>query len=280
MGRPMALNLLRAGFDVAVWARRPETAAPLVQSGAKLLPSPIALAAESDIVFLCLTADADVEQIALGVAQQEGLIQGVRKGTVIVDHSTISADLTRRLHEQFLDKGANWLDAPVSGGNKGATAGTLAIMVGGEATALDKVRPLLNVLGKTIVHMGGSGAGQVTKACNQMFLLANIEAVAEAAQLARAHGLDFATLRQALLAGSGASVALEVFGDRMAQRNFAPGVEARLHHKDFAIIMDTAAHSGCPLPLSAVVWQQLNALMAAGYSREDSASLLRVLEKS
>jgi 2-hydroxy-3-oxopropionate reductase len=151
-------------------------------------------------------------------------------------------------------------------------------MAGGSATALDRVRPLLAVLGKTIVHVGASGAGQVAKACNQMVMVAAIEACAEAARLATAHGLDFGRVRAALLAGSAGSRVLDVFGGRMAARDFAAGVEARLHHKDYAIFMDAAARAGCPLPVSAQVWQQLNTLMAQGWGRDDTASLLRVLE--
>jgi 2-hydroxy-3-oxopropionate reductase len=178
------------------------------------------------------------------------------------------------LHEHGID----FLDAPVSGGSVGARDATLAIMAGGSATALDRVRPLLAVLGKTIVHVGASGAGQVAKACNQMVMVAAIEACAEAARLATAHGLDFGRVRAALLAGSAGSRVLDVFGGRMAARDFAAGVEARLHHKDYAIFMDAAARAGCPLPVSAQVWQQLNTLMAQGWGRDDTASLLRVLE--
>jgi 2-hydroxy-3-oxopropionate reductase len=186
--------------------------------------------------------------------------------------------LARRLAARLAAAGAAYLDAPVSGGGVGARDATLSIMVGGEAAALERVRPLLAQLGRTIVHVGASGAGQVAKLCNQMVMVAAIEAGAEAARLAAAHGLDFSLVRQALQAGSAASRVLDVFGGRMAARDFAAGVEARLHHKDYAIVMDAAARAGVALPVAAAVGQQLNALMGRGWGRHDSAALLRVLE--
>ena len=171
------------------------------------------------------------------------------------------------------------VDAPVSGGVVGAEAGTLAIMAGAEAVTLARVRPLLGVLGKRIVHIGPPGAGQVAKACNQMIMVTAIQACAEAVRLASAHGVDVAAVRQALMGGSAGSKVLEVMGAKMVERDFAAGIEARLHHKDFAILMDEAARLGAPLPVAAQVWQQLNALMGAGWGREDTSSLLRVLER-
>jgi 2-hydroxy-3-oxopropionate reductase len=151
-------------------------------------------------------------------------------------------------------------------------------MWGGKPELEARLRPLFDVLGKTVVHVGGSGAGQVAKACNQMIMVAAIEASAEAARLAAASGIDFAKVRSAMLGGSAGSRVLDVFGDRMAARDFAAGVEARLHHKDYALLMDEAARLGTPLPVSAAVWQQLNALMARGWGQDDTSSLLRVLE--
>lgn len=275
IGRPLAEHLLRAGHDLGVWARRAEAAQPLVAAGAALFPTPAALAAHAEIVFTVVTGSADVEQLALG---PDGFIEGAPRGATIVDHSTIAPDAARKIAARLAGRGVDFLDAPVSGGGAGAQAGTLAVMVGGETAALDRVRPLLDLYAKTVVHVGASGAGQVAKACNQMTMVATIQACAEAARLAAAHGVDFGRLRGPLSRGSAASRVLEVFGDRMARRDFAAGVEARLHHKDYAIVMDAAARVGCPLPVAAAVSQQLNALMARGMGRDDTAGLLRLLE--
>ncbi|MDK9724935.1 MAG: NAD(P)-dependent oxidoreductase [Sterolibacteriaceae bacterium MAG5] len=275
MGRPMAENLLRAGHELLVWARRAESAQPLLDLGARVLPSPEALAREVDVLFVVVTASADVEQVLLGA---QGALHGLRPGAVVVDHSTIAPAAARRIAAALARCGADFLDAPVSGGGVGAANATLSIMVGGEAAALARVRPLLEKLGKTIVHVGPSGAGQVAKACNQMVMVAAIQACAEAARLADAHGVDFGPVREAMLAGSAGSRVLDVFGGRMARRDFAAGVEARLHHKDYALFMDEAARLGAPLPVAAQVWQQLNGLMARGWGRDDSAGLLRLLE--
>lgn len=275
MGLPMARHLQQAGHRLHLWARRPESVAPFAGSGAVVHDSPAALAAATEVAFTVVTASADVEQLALGA---EGLIHGARPGWVYVDMSTIAPASARRIAAAFEARGAAMLDAPVSGGAQGAQDATLAIMVGGRADVLERLRPLLACLGRTIVHVGGSGAGQVAKACNQMIMVAAIEACAEAMHLANAHGVDLAAVRSALLGGSAASRVLEVMGERMVRRDFAAGIESRLHHKDFGILMDEAARLGAPLPIAAQVWQQLNALMAGGGGRDDTSALLTVLE--
>lgn len=275
MGRPMAEHLQRAGHRLHLWSRRPESVAPFAASGALVHDSPAALAAATDVAFSIVTASADVEQLVLG---DGGLAHGARAGWVHVDMSTIAPASARRVARALEARGAAMLDAPVSGGAQGAQDATLAIMVGGQADVLERVRPLFACLGRTIVHVGDSGAGQVAKACNQMIMVAAIEACAEAMHLANAHGVDLAAVRAALTGGSAASRVLEVMGDRMVRRDFAAGIESRLHHKDFGILMDEAAKLGAPLPVGAQVWQQLNALMAAGGGGGDTSSLLRVLE--
>ena len=275
MGLPMAGHLLAAGHDVAVWARRPESAAPIVAAGAVACGSPAELAARSEVVISIVTASADVEQLAFGPG---GLIEGFAPGSIHVDMSTIAPGTARRLAARYAGRGIAWLDAPVSGGGQGAIDATLALMVGGRADVLERVRPLFGCLGKTVVHMGEAGAGQVAKACNQMIMVSVIQAVAEAMRLAGAHGLDLAKVLEALQGGSAASRVLDVMGGRMARRDFVAGIQARLHHKDFAILMDEARQRGAPLPLAAQTWQQLNALMALGGGRLDTASLLKVLE--
>jgi len=275
MGLPMAGHLLAAGHDVAVWARRPESAAPIVAAGAVACGSPAELAARSEVVISIVTASADVEQLAFGPG---GLIEGFAPGSIHVDMSTIAPGTARRLAARYAGRSIAWLDAPVSGGGQGAIDATLALMVGGRADVLERVRPLFACLGKTVVHMGEAGAGQVAKACNQMIMVSVIQAVAEAMRLAGAHGLDLAKVLEALQGGSAASRVLDVMGGRMARRDFVAGIQARLHHKDFAILMDEARQRGAPLPLAAQTWQQLNALMALGGGRLDTASLLKVLE--
>ena len=275
MGLPMARHLMAAGHTLAVWARRPAAAEALLAEGATWCATPAALAAQCEVVISIITASADVEQLALGPA---GLIEGFAPGAVHVDMSTIAPASARRLAARYAERGVGWLDAPVSGGEQGARDATLAIMAGGEAAVLERVRPLFACLGKTVVHIGAAGAGQVAKACNQMVMVNAIQASAEAMRLAGAHGLDLAKVHKALMGGSAASRVLDVMGGRMARRDFVPGIQARLHHKDFAILMDEARQLGAPLPVAAQTWQQLNALMATGGARDDTASLLRMLE--
>ena len=272
MGRPMALHLAQAGHALHVWARRPHS---MVGLPAQVHATPAALGAACEVVFTMVTSSADVQAVVLG---EEGLVQGLAADSIVVDCSTIAPDVARAIAAQLAGKGIHMLDAPVSGGVQGAEAATLAIMVGGEAAILARVQPLLEKLGQRIVHVGAAGAGQVAKACNQMIMVAAIEAVAEAMHLARAAGVDVGKVRTALAGGSAASRVLDVMGQRMVERNFAAGIEARLHHKDFGLLLAAARQSGVVVPLAASVGQQLNTLMGAGWGKEDSASLLRVLE--
>lgn len=272
MGRPMALHLQRAGHDLHVWARRPASVAGLP---ATVCQTPAELGRQCEVVFTIITSSADVEHVALG---PDGLIEGMAPGSVLVDCSTIAPEAARHIATRLGEKGIAMLDAPVSGGAQGAIDATLAIMAGGEAEVLARVRPLLECLGQRIVHIGPSGAGQVAKACNQMIMVAAIQAAAEAMRLAAASGVDCGKVRDALAGGSAASRVLDVMGERMVRRDFAAGIEARLHHKDFGLVLAAARQSGVPVPLTAVVDQQLNALMAQGWGRDDTASLLRVLE--
>lgn len=272
MGRPMALHLQAAGHELHVWARRPASADGLP---ATVHPTPAALGAACEVVFTVITSSADVEGVALG---DDGLIHGMAPGRVLVDCSTIAPDVARRIAGQLAEKGIHMLDAPVSGGEQGAKDATLAIMAGGDAAVLERVRPLLEKLGQRIVHIGPNGAGQVAKACNQMIMVAAIEAVAEAMHLARAAGVDPAKVKQALAGGSAGSRVLDIMGQRMVDRDFAAGIEARLHHKDYGLVLAAARQSGVPVALTASVAQQLNALMALGFGKDDTSSLLRVLE--
>ena len=280
MGLAMAENLLRSGFDLHVWARRVASTNSLVAQGATRCDAPATLAQVCEVVCTNVTSSEDVESLALG---ENGLLEGLRAGSLHVDFSTIAPTVARRIAAAYAAHGINFVDAPVSGGSHAARTASLAIMWGGsenqaEALAV-RLEPVFKCIGKTAVYVGDSGAGQVAKACNQMVMVAAIEAVAEATCLARASGVDFAKVYQAISAGSAASRVLEVFGERMLQRDFAAGVEARLHHKDFGLLLGEAFRLGAPLPIAASVGQQLNALMAQGGAKGDTSALLTVLER-
>ncbi|MBI1907050.1 MAG: NAD(P)-dependent oxidoreductase, partial [Rhodocyclales bacterium] len=243
MGRPMAAHLLAAGHELAVWARRPESAEEMAAQGVPVCASPAELAARSEVVISIVTTSSDVAALAFG---PRGLAEGFAPGSVHVDMSTIAASTARELAARYAKQGVGWVDAPVSGGDRAATEATLAIMAGGDAATLERVRPLLACLGRTLVHVGDAGAGQVAKACNQMVMVSAIQACAEAMHLGRAHDVDLAALRTALLGGSANSRMLELMGGRMVARDFANGIQARLHHKDFGLILNEAAALGVP----------------------------------
>jgi len=274
MGRPMAEHLIKAGHELRVWSRRAASADFAVELGAVRCDSVAAVAEGAEIVITNVTGNADVEALAaqLGPA--------LARGAIHLDFSTIAPSAARGIAARHAAHGIDFVDAPVSGGGMGAKNATLAIMWGGRAELAPRLAPVFSALGKTIVHVGAVGAGQVAKACNQMVMVAAIEACAEAARLADAAGVDFALVREAMLGGSAGSRVLDLFGGRMASRDFKAGVEARLHHKDYALLMDEATRIGAPLPVSAAVWHQLNALMAQGWGTQDTSSLLRVLEKA
>jgi len=276
MGRPMALHLLKAGHSLAVYARRPEAAAPLAAAGATLASSPSDLAARSDVVMTNVTATADVEEVLLG---SNGVVHGARPGTIVIDFSTISPQATRRIAASLAERDIAMLDAPVSGGPVGAETATLVIMVGGDADVLAKAKPLLDCLGRQIVHMGSHGTGQIAKACNQLALLVNAEGTAEALALGVRYGLDPARVREALLGGIAASRVLEVFGDRMARRDFKPGMAARLYDKDLGFVLELAREAGLDLPAASIVRARLDRLVAEGRSSSDLAAIIELVER-
>ena len=276
MGRPMALNLLRARHDVSVWARRPETAAPLVERGANSAASPAALAARCDALFTMLTGTADVEEVLVGV---DGVASGAQPGLVVIDTSTIDPSATRTIAAALAARQVDMLDAPVSGGPHGARDATLSIMVGGDAAVLERVRPLLDAVGAKVRHMGDHGAGQVTKACHQLLLLVTAQGVAESLALARRAGLDVEQVREAMLDGMASSRVLDFFGGRMARRDFNAGIESRLYHKDLDIVLDLAHTLGVALPAGAVTMQFINGLHGRGLGRDDLSSLIRLVEE-
>lgn len=276
MGRPMALNLRRAGHALWVYGRRAETMKPLAEAGATACPSPQEVAANADIVFICVSDTPDVEQVILG---DDGLIHGVRPGSVVVDMSTISPAATRAFSSELRKRGADMLDAPVSGGEIGATDATLSIMVGGKSATFARVKPCFEALGKNIVHVGDHGAGQVAKACNQLVAAVTIEAVAEALTFARRSGVDPAKVREALLGGFAGSKILEAHGRRMLDNDFKPGFKVKLHQKDLKIVMDDARKLRLALPGAALVAQHLSVLVDSGDGDLDSAAIVKVVER-
>lgn len=276
MGRPMALNLINAGHSVSVHARRPAMMTALADAGATTCNSATEVATYADIVFICVSDTHDVEQVILG---DEGILKGIHKNTVVVDMSTISPSATRALAKTLSENGCHMLDAPVSGGEQGAIDGALSIMVGGDEKIFNRVLPLFEAMGKNIVHIGDNGAGQVTKACNQVVIAQSIAAIGEAYLLASASGVDPAKVRQALLGGFAGSRALESHGQRMLDRNFKPGFKASLHHKDMRIVMEAAHELGIALPGAAQVTQYLNAVVGNGKGENDSISILELQEQ-
>ena len=276
MGRPQALNLIKGGYSLAVYARRAESMQPLGQAGAALCASPQEVAAQSDITFVMVADTPDVEEVILG---KRGAIHGARCGSVIVDMSTISPTATKAIAVDLGAKGVDMLDAPVSGGETGAINGTLAIMVGGKAEVFARVKPLFDCMGKTITLVGGNGAGQVAKACNQIVVAVTIEAVSEALSFARKSGVDAAKVREALMGGFAGSKIMEVHGKRMLDNDFKPGFKVKLHQKDMKIVMQTAHEMGLALPGASVATQHLNALMGSGDGELDSSAIVKVIER-
>ena len=258
MGSPMARHLLEAGFPLTVHSRSPAPVDALVSDGAVRATSPSEVAGVSDVVITMLPDTPDVEHVMLG---DDGVAVGAPAGTLVIDMSTIDPGPTRAIAEQLGKHGVEMLDAPVSGGERGAIDGTLSIMVGGPDGAFARAQPILQAMGKNIVHVGPSGAGQITKACNQLVVAATIEAVAEALVLAERSGVDPAKVREALLGGFAGSKILEVHGQRMLDRAFEPGFRARLHRKDARIVLDAARAADSPIPAFQVVAAQLDRLV-------------------
>ncbi|WP_374404280.1 NAD(P)-dependent oxidoreductase [Niveibacterium sp.] len=280
MGRPMALNLLKGGHEVAVWTRRAESMQPLLIAGAKPAESPAALARDCDVVISMVADAPDVEEVALGArGVAEGAEAANRVDLVFIDMSTIAPSAARSIAARMAERGVTMLDAPVSGGEVGAIAGSLTIMVGGHQAAFERARPVLEGMGKTVTWIGESGAGQVAKACNQILTGAGVAIVAEALHFARASGVDPARVREAMLGGFAYSRILENHGQRMLDRNFKPGFKAWMHQKDLRIVLDEAHKMGVSLPNSAATAQMLNGAVGCGMGEDDSISLLRMLEK-
>jgi 2-hydroxy-3-oxopropionate reductase len=276
MGRPMAKNLLKAGYPLVVHSRSRGPVDDVVAAGAREAASPAAVAREATRLITMLPDSADVEQVLDG---PDGVFSAIQPGTIIIDTSSIAPARARRLADRAAALGATMLDAPVSGGEIGAIDGTLSIMVGGDAAAFTAVKPILDVVGnpERVVLIGDSGAGQICKLCNQMVLAGTIAAVGEAFSLARKAGVDPARVRQALLGGFAASRVLEVHGERMLKGNYKPGFRTELFAKDLRNVSAALAENNVPAPVSAVVQQLVNALVAQGRGQNDYAELGKII---
>lgn len=276
MGRPMAENLREADYELVVYNRTEEKADEFVEGGGEKASSPREVAEKSDVVITMLPDSPQVEELVLG---EDGVAAGVSEGKLYIDMSSIAPATSRQVHEVLAEKGVEAVDAPVSGGQPAAESGELAIMVGGSDDAVERARPILEVMGKAVTHIGPPGAGQVAKAANQVVVALTIQAVSEALTLARKSGVDAAKVREALLGGLAQSKILEMHGERMLEHEFDPGFKLSLHRKDLAIALQAAREEGVPLLATAQAAEVMNALIAAGHGDEDHAVIARFYEE-
>ena len=276
MGKPMAGHLLAAGYPVAVHSRSKHKADDLVARGAKWADSAAAAAVDADVVFICVTDTPDVEAVLLG---KDGVLGSARPGTIVVDHSTISPQATRRFAEKLIGKNIVLLDAPVSGGDLGARNATLSIMVGGDEPAFEKVQPLFSRMGKTITHCGPSGTGQLTKLVNQILVSVTNLAVCEAMTLATAGGLDPAKTITAIAGGAAGSWQLSNMGPKMIAGDFAPGFMIDLQSKDLRLVLESAAAAGVKLETTQKVADLFEKARGNGQGRQGTQALFKVVRE-
>jgi 2-hydroxy-3-oxopropionate reductase len=277
MGEPMALNLLRAGYPLVVHNRTRAKEEPVVSEGASAAGSPREVASQAEVVITMLADSPDVEAVYLG---DDGVIAGARRGQLLIDMSSIAPAVARKVSSAARQVGADALDAPVSGGDVGARDGTLSIMVGGSSEGFERARPLFEVLGKTVVHMGEAGAGQTAKACNQILVAVTIEAVSEALVLASKAGVDPERLLDVLSGGLAGNKVMEVRRRNFLEHDFTPGFKLALHHKDLGIALRTARELDVYVPTTALVDQMLASLEANGDGALDHSALLKVIEQA
>jgi len=276
MGKPMALNLLKAGYPLTVWNRTKSKMDDLVAMGAYGASSPKEVAERSDVVITMVTDSPDVEDILLG---PNGVIHGGRPGLIVIDMSTISPLVTRRISSELAKRGIKMLDAPVSGGEKGAKEATLSIMVGGPRDAFEECLPIFECLGKKITYMGQTGMGQTAKLCNQVICALNIQAVCEGLMLGAMAGLDLKRLLEAVSAGAASSWMLLNLGPKMIERDFKPGFKIRHQQKDLRLALELAAELKLPLPGTALVQQMLRIAEAEGLGEEGTQAAIAAMEK-
>ena len=276
MGAPMAMNLLKAGHEVTVHNRTRDRERPLEAAGAQRAESPQAAAATADVVITCVSDTPDVAAVILG---DSGIIHGAKPGTVVVDMSTISPTVTREIADALAARQIALVDAPVSGGSEGAQRGTLSIMVGGEAAVVDQVRPVLAAMGSTITHVGPIGAGQTTKAINQIIVAGTYWAIAEGMALGLKADLDMERVVQAVSGGAAGSWGLDHRSGNMINNDYPLGFRVRLHRKDLNIALEAARALGVTLPMAAYVEQIETGLIGRGFGDEDVSAIARSLRE-
>jgi 3-hydroxyisobutyrate dehydrogenase len=276
MGVGMSLNILKAGNELTVHNRTREKEIPVAEQGAKRAESPKDAAAGAEIIVMCVSDTPDVEETVLG---ENGVIHGASKGSIVIDMSTISPAATRNMARELETKGMKMLDAPVSGGPEGALNGTLAIMAGGDKADFERALPVLEAMGKTVTHVGPVGAGQITKAINQILISGTYLTVAEGLTLGIKAGLDMEKVIQAISGGAAASWVLHNRGINVVNNTYPLGFRVRLHHKDLLVALDTARELGVTLPATALVSQMENGLIAKGYGDDDVSAIGRVIRE-
>lgn len=280
MGRPMVGYLLKAGHQLRIYARRPEVfqgeAKHLIDAGAIACASPAEAAQGADYIITNVMGPQDVAQVLH--LTPDSVIQSAKPGSICIDHSTIDPQSTKDIAAVMAIKGIGYVDAPVSGGVKAATEGSLVMMLGGTDTDVAKVKEIVNSYTKTMTHIGGVGHGQVAKLSNQIAQVINIQGVAESLRFAAVNGADLQKVFEAISGGMAGSRMLDLMGPKMVARDFKAGIEARLHAKDFFLVKDVAKDAGIDMPALQTVASQLERLMDAGWGRDDTSSLLRVLE--
>ena len=275
MGGGMAANLVRADFEVTVWNRTASRMAAVTDLGASAAGSAREVAEQSSVVLICVSDTPDVVAVTEG---PDGILAGLAAGSVVVDHSTISPSETRRLAALAEEAGGSWLDGPVSGGSEGAELGTLSIMVGGEASDLERVRPYLEAMGKTITHTGPVGSGQMVKLVNQVLVVVNMLAASEALLLAEAGGLDLDATLSAVTGGAAGSWMLANRGPQIIARDWRPGFTVDLQQKDLRLVLEAADELGVPIPGTALVFQLYRAVQRRGLGAEGQHALVKALE--
>lgn len=276
MGKPMAMNLLNAGYKLTVWNRTRSKMDDLLAMGASGAESPKEVAEKSDVVITMVSDSSDVEEVVLG---PQGIIYGAHEGLVLIDMSTISPTVTQKIAQELNAKGVKMLDAPVSGGEIGAKQATLSIMVGGPKETFDRCLPILQVLGKKVTHMGSNGMGQITKLCNQIICALNIQAVCEGLMLGAKAGLDLRKLLDVVTAGAASSWMLSNLGPKMIERDMRPGFKIKHQQKDLKLVLSFAAEIGLPLPGTALVQQMLRAVEAEGLGEQGTQAAIVAMEK-
>jgi 2-hydroxy-3-oxopropionate reductase len=275
MGKPMARNLMKAGYQLVVYNRSSGSMNELAAEGARTASNAREVAEQSDVVITMLPDSPQVQEVMTG---ENGVLAGAKANALVIDMSTISPLVTQQLAQAAQAHGVRMLDAPVSGGDVGAQQGTLSIMVGGGSEDFERAKPLFEVLGKTIVHVGGTGAGQVVKACNQIVVALTIEAVSEALVLGSKAGVDPEVILRVLSGGLASNRVMEMRGPNFLQHNFQPGFKIALHEKDLGIALAAGHEYGVPLPVTAIVDQMLQALKVRGQGEQDHSALLTLIE--